>query len=108
MDARGDWGRDGNGEVSDGVPESCRLMRAILAICLAFVAPITAQQNPAARAARQWRETHERAILGELAGFLSIPNLADDQGNLRRSADAAGDMLESRGVKVQMLQAAGS
>jgi acetylornithine deacetylase/succinyl-diaminopimelate desuccinylase-like protein len=83
-------------------------MRAILGICLAFVAPINAQQNPAARAARQWRETHERAILGELASFLSIPNLADDQGNLRRSADAAGDMLENRGVKVQMLQAAGS
>jgi acetylornithine deacetylase/succinyl-diaminopimelate desuccinylase-like protein len=83
-------------------------MRAIIAICLAFVPPIAAQQNPAARAARQWRETHERAILAELAGFLSIPNLANDQGNLRRNAEVAGVMLEHRGVKIKMLQADGS
>jgi len=83
-------------------------MRVIIAICLAFVPPITAQQNAEAMAARQWRETHERAILVELASFLSIPNLADDSGNLRRNAEAAGAMLEHRGVKVQLLQAAGS
>ena len=82
-------------------------MRAIIAFCLALVAPITAQQNAAAMAARQWRETHERAILVELASFLSIPNLADDPENLRRNADAAVAMLEHRGVKIQMLQAAG-
>jgi len=83
-------------------------MRAIFTICLALAAPITAQQNAAAVAARQWREAHERAILGELASFLSIPNLADDPASLRRNAEAAGAMLELRGVKVQMLQDAGS
>jgi acetylornithine deacetylase/succinyl-diaminopimelate desuccinylase-like protein len=83
-------------------------MRAIIAVCLAFAPSIAAQQSPAARAARQWRETHERAILGELASFLSLPNLADDPGSLRRNAEAAGAMLEHRGVKVQMLEAAGS
>jgi acetylornithine deacetylase/succinyl-diaminopimelate desuccinylase-like protein len=83
-------------------------MRAVIAICLAFLPPITAQQNAAARAARQWRETHERAILAELASFLSLPNLVDDPGNLRRNAEAAGAMLEHRAVKIQKLQAAGS
>ena len=83
-------------------------MRVLLAIWLAFVAPIAGQQNAAARAARQWRETHERAILGELISFLSIPNLADDAGNLHRNAEAVGAMLEHRGVKVQMLETAGS
>jgi hypothetical protein len=33
-------------------------MHAIIAICLALLAPIAAQQNPAALAARQWREMH--------------------------------------------------
>jgi acetylornithine deacetylase/succinyl-diaminopimelate desuccinylase-like protein len=83
-------------------------MRAIIAVCLAFVPPIAAQQNAAAMAARQWRETHERAILVELASFLSLPNLADGPENLRRKAEAAGAMLEHRGVKIEMLQAPGS
>jgi acetylornithine deacetylase/succinyl-diaminopimelate desuccinylase-like protein len=83
-------------------------MRTLVAIWLAFVAPIAGQQNAAARAARQWRETHERAIVGELVSFLSIPNLANDPGNLHRNAEAVGAMLEHRGVKVQMLETAGS
>jgi hypothetical protein len=78
-------------------------MRATIAVCLAFVLRATAQQNAAAIAARQWRETHERAILVELARFLSIPNLADSPGNLRHNADAAVAMLEGRGIKTQML-----
>jgi acetylornithine deacetylase/succinyl-diaminopimelate desuccinylase-like protein len=83
-------------------------MLVIIAICLAFVAPIAAQQSSAPRAARQWREAHEQSILGELASFLSIPNVADDLGSLRRNAEATRAMLEHRGVKIQMLQAAGS
>jgi acetylornithine deacetylase/succinyl-diaminopimelate desuccinylase-like protein len=83
-------------------------MRAILAVCLALIQPAAAQQNPAAGAARQWRQTHERAILSELASFLSIPNLADEPRNLLRNAEAAEAILEHRGVKVQMLEAAGA
>jgi acetylornithine deacetylase/succinyl-diaminopimelate desuccinylase-like protein len=79
-------------------------MRAIIALCLAFVPPVSAQQNAAAIAARQWREAHEHAILVELASFLSIPNLATIPEDLRRNADAAVAMLEQRGVKTQMLQ----
>src|SRR5215831_10765712 len=108
MDARSDRDRYGNGEVPDGVPESRGLMRAIIAICLAFASPSTAQQNAAAMAARQWRETHEHAILVELASYLSIPNLADHPENLRRNADAAVAMLEHRGIKTRMLQTDGA
>ncbi len=83
-------------------------MRAIIAFCLAFMAPAAGQQNAAARAARQWRESHERTILTELASFLSIPNLASGQGDLLRNAEAARAMLELRGVHTQMLEAPGS
>jgi len=40
-------------------------MHAIIALCLAFVSPIAAQQSAAAIAARQSREAHEHAILVE-------------------------------------------
>jgi hypothetical protein len=39
-------------------------MRVILAVLLGLALSVTAQQNPAAQGARQWREGHERAILG--------------------------------------------
>ena len=38
-------------------------------------------------AARQYRQEHEREILAEFLEFLSIPNVASDSENIRRSAE---------------------
>ena len=65
-------------------------------------------QNPAAQAARQWRETHERAILSEFAQLLSLPNLARDSPAIRKNAAAVQALLERRGVKTRLLEAPGA
>ena len=53
-----------------------------------------AQTNPASIAARNWRQTHERAIIDEYFQLLSIPNIATDQVNIRRNADLIVAMMK--------------
>jgi hypothetical protein len=56
-------------------------------IAIGFLALLSfgiAQTNPAALAARQWRQQHERAIVDELIALLSIPNIATDRPNILR------------------------
>lgn len=64
-----------------------------------------AQNNPASIAARQYRETHERAIIDEYIQLLSIPNIATDQENIRRNADSIVAMLAKRGVAAKLVEA---
>src|SRR5271157_1749916 len=61
-------------------------------------------QNPAAAAARQWRQGHERAIVAEFMEFLAIPDLAADPATLRQNAIAIREMFEKRGVRTRLLQ----
>ena len=65
-------------------------------------------QNPAAIAARQLRQQHERAIVDEFIGLLSIPNIAADRANIQRNADFIAKMLEKRGVAPKLVSVAGS
>ena len=65
-------------------------------------------QNAAASAARQWRETHERAIVAEFMEFLSIPDVAADPAGLRRNAIVIREMFEKRGVRTRLLQTEGA
>jgi acetylornithine deacetylase/succinyl-diaminopimelate desuccinylase-like protein len=81
-----------------------RLATALLA--LAGLAG--AQTNPAARAARAWRESHERAILGEFLGLLALPNLARDTEAIRQNAAAVSALFEKRGVKTRPLEVPGA
>ena len=76
-------------------------------ILLAFAGVLFAQNNPAARAARNWREAHERAIVQEFIELLSIPNLASDTSNIERNAAAISGLLEKRGVKTRLLRSGG-
>jgi acetylornithine deacetylase/succinyl-diaminopimelate desuccinylase-like protein len=66
-----------------------------------------AQTNPAALSARKWCEAHQQAILREFTDLLAIPNLASDAPNIRRNASAVQRMLDKRGVKTRLLNAAG-
>ncbi len=79
---------------------------AFLAVLLACTAP--AQTNPAAMAARQWRQQHERAIVDEFITLLSIPNIASDRGNITRNAEAIRSKLEKRGVLSQLVSIPGA
>ncbi|MEO8596230.1 MAG: M20/M25/M40 family metallo-hydrolase [Candidatus Solibacter sp.] len=79
-----------------------------LCVMAALAAAAQAQTDPAARAARAWRETHERAILGEFMGLLAAPNLARDGEGVRKNAALISALLEKRGVKTQLLEVPGA
>ncbi len=79
-----------------------------VAILLACTGLLVAQDNPAARAARNWREAHERAIVNEFIELLSIPNLASDTTNIELNATAITHLLEKRGVKTRLLRTEGA
>src|SRR5882724_12583328 len=83
------------------------MKRFLVSLGLAYSAIAQVQQNPAASAARNWRETHERAILTEFMDLLAMPNLARDQPAVRKNANAIVSMLEKRGVKTRLLEEAG-
>ncbi len=79
-----------------------------LAALFLLAALCSGQDNPAARAARNWRQEHERAIVTEFIDLLSIPNVATDAPNIRRNAQAIQQILERRGVKTRLLEVAGA
>jgi acetylornithine deacetylase/succinyl-diaminopimelate desuccinylase-like protein len=78
-------------------------------VALGFVltAAAQAQQNPAAAAARNWRDAHERAILMEFMDLLSMPNLARDENAVRNNAASVSALLTRRGVKTRLLEQPG-
>ncbi len=80
----------------------------LAAAWLVAVTTAWGQTNEAASAARHWREGHERAILAEFMGLLAIPNLARDDGAIRRNAAAITALLEKRGVGTRLLEVAGA
>jgi len=67
-----------------------------------------AQDNAAARAAREWRQHHERAIVDEFFSLLAIPNIARDRDNIQRNAETIARMLEKRGVAAKLVSVPGA
>lgn len=64
--------------------------------------------NPAAQAARKWRQQHERAIVDEFVTLLTIPNIAADRANIQKNAQAIARMMEKRGVPARLVSVPGS
>lgn len=82
--------------------------RALL-LSLALIGACTsAQDNPASKAARAWRQEHERAIVDEFVALLSIPNVARDRADIERNAATIVSMLERRGVAAKLVSVPGS
>lgn len=59
--------------------------------------------NPAALAARQWREQHERSIVDQFITLLSIPDISSDRANIQRNAELIAGMLEKRGITARLV-----
>jgi len=72
-----------------------------------FPSLATAQTNPAAQAARNWRQQHERAIVDELVALLAVPNVSSDKPNIQRNADLIAKMLEARGLTARLVSVPG-
>src|SRR5688572_10549291 len=79
-------------------------------LCLSFAgaAMLFAQSDPAVRAARQFRQAHEREIVGGFMQLLAIPNVAADPAGLRRNAEFIAAELRKRGVTTQLLEQDGA
>jgi len=82
----------------------------ILVLC--FLAVSGAAQtglpaNPASRAARQWRQQHERPIINEFVSLLAIPNIAADRANIQRNAETIAQMMERRGIPAKLVSVPG-
>ncbi len=79
----------------------------LLSLLAVFAVGLGAQSftptNPAALAARQWREQHERAIMDEFVALLAIPDISADRANIQRNAEAIAGMLEKRGIPAKLV-----
>lgn len=82
----------------------CPWLLSLLAL-VPFAA--VAQGNPAAEAAREWRQQHERAIVDEFITLLKIPNIASDKENIQRNAELIAAMFAKRGVPTRLLSVNG-
>ena len=84
--------------------------RSLGAAYLAFLllpAIAAAQTDPAAQAARQWRQQHERAIVNELVALLAVPNVSSDKPNIQRNAELIAKMIEARGLAAKLVSVPG-
>jgi acetylornithine deacetylase/succinyl-diaminopimelate desuccinylase-like protein len=82
-------------------------MKQWLAALLLVPAVATAQTNPAAQAARQWRQQHERAIVDEFVTLVSVPNISSDKPNIQRNAELIQKMLAARGITATLASVPG-
>jgi len=63
--------------------------------------------NPAALAAREWRQQHERAIVDDFVALLAIPDIAADRANIQRNAEMIARLMEKRGIPAKLVTVAG-
>jgi acetylornithine deacetylase/succinyl-diaminopimelate desuccinylase-like protein len=86
-------------------------MNRYVVLLSAFAGALAAQgftpTNPAAIAARQWRQQHERAIIDEFVTLLAIPDISSDRANIQRNAEAIAAMMEKRGIAARLVSVPG-
>jgi acetylornithine deacetylase/succinyl-diaminopimelate desuccinylase-like protein len=82
-------------------------MKRLLILVLALLAAGAAPPESIAKV-RAWRAQHERDILQELFAFLAIPNVASNQGDIRRNAEALTRMFEQRRFAPEIVPTGGS
>jgi acetylornithine deacetylase/succinyl-diaminopimelate desuccinylase-like protein len=57
---------------------------------------------------REYRNAHEHDIIEELFELVSIPNTETDRPNMRRNADFLKEMMERRGMTVDIIRTPGN
>jgi acetylornithine deacetylase/succinyl-diaminopimelate desuccinylase-like protein len=82
-------------------------MKRLIVLAIALVA-IAAAPADVVGQVRAWRTQHEKDILRELFDLLAIPNVATDQTNIKRNADALTRMFERRRFAPEVLPTKGS
>lgn len=80
-----------------------RLLRATIFVLLC-AGQLLAQAGTPGKV-RDYRRTHEHQILREFIDFLSIPNIASDNEDIRRNAALIVAMMKRRGLNPRLLEA---
>jgi acetylornithine deacetylase/succinyl-diaminopimelate desuccinylase-like protein len=83
-------------------------MKRFVALLFAYAAVLAAQPDAAARAAKEWRQSHEREILAEFTRLLAVPNVARNLDDMRRNAALIEELYAKRGVKLERLEVEGA
>ena len=83
-------------------------MKRLLLLLSLLASVASAQSDPTARVARQWRQQHERAIVDEFVTLLAIPNVAGDRDNIQRNANAIAGMMKRRGIAATLISVEGA
>lgn len=78
------------------------------ALLLLFPIASLAQTNPAAVAAHDWRQKHEREIVTEFMTLLAIPDVAADRADIQRNAETIEEMMRKRGIAPRLVSVPGS
>ncbi|MGD8414712.1 MAG: M20/M25/M40 family metallo-hydrolase [Candidatus Latescibacterota bacterium] len=78
-----------------------------IVLCGLFAAGSAAADSPV-EAARAYYADNAGRIVAEYAEFLSLPNRAGDDDDIRRNAQWLRDALDRRGVKVELLEVPGA
>ena len=83
-----------------------RTIRLSLAAVVAVAAatPLLAQPPGIA----DWRRAHERAIVDELTTLVAIPNVAGNDGDMKKNADHLAGLFRQRGFSVETVGGPGS
>ena len=82
------------------------MKRLAVTVIAALLVGATTQETVAR--VRTWRAEHEKEILRELFGFLSIPNVAANKGDIQKNAEALTRMFERRRFAPEVLPTAGT
>jgi hypothetical protein len=84
-----------------------QMIFTLAAVMVAMITGAYGQDNPFARAAREWRREREPQLVAEYFEFLTIPNVSRDKANVRRNAEHLLKMMEKRGLKPRLLEVPG-
>jgi acetylornithine deacetylase/succinyl-diaminopimelate desuccinylase-like protein len=76
------------------------LFLVILLYPAAFFGQSTTQDK-----VRNYRRTNEHKIVNEFLSLLAIPNIASDNPNIRKNAEAIVEMMKRRGLNPRLLEA---
>ncbi|HWN70005.1 MAG TPA: hypothetical protein VNM90_20320, partial [Haliangium sp.] len=82
---------------------TCGLVAALLVAVLAPARSASADEALRSRV-RAYRVAHEVDIVRELIDFLTIPNVASNDADIRRNADHLVRLLAERGIRARLLE----
>src|SRR6476620_3109129 len=80
------------------------MLRTLVLTILLLPTTLSAQSTTQDKV-RNYRRTNEHKIVNEFLSLLAIPNIASDNPNIRKNAEAIVEMMKRRGLNPRLLEA---